>query len=73
MRVQLFSMKRNPFAQSLVDFRTRYNLTQVQCAALIPHLSVRMIEKWESEGSEPPPWVQLLLIDALIKNVKMIK
>jgi len=66
-------MKRNPFAQSLVDFRTRYSLTQSQCAALIPHFSVRMLQKYEQHASEPPVWVQLLLIDALLKNVKMIK
>jgi DNA-binding transcriptional regulator YiaG len=66
-------MKRNPFAQSLVDFRTRYSLTQSQCAALIPHFSVRMLQKYEQAASEPPVWVQLLLIDALLKNVKMIK
>jgi hypothetical protein len=59
-------MKRNPFAQSLVDFRTRYSLTQSQCAALIPHLSVRMIEKWENAGSEPPLWSQRLILDALL-------
>jgi len=66
-------MKRNPFAQSLVDFRTRYSLTQSQCAALIPHFSVRMLQKYEQHASEPPVWVQLLLIDALIKKAKKIK
>jgi DNA-binding transcriptional regulator YiaG len=58
-------MKRNPFAESLVVFRRQHNLSQTECSALIPHLSVRMIEKWERSASEPPLWSQCLILDAL--------
>jgi DNA-binding transcriptional regulator YiaG len=58
-------MKRKIFAHVLISFRNQHSLTQVECAALIPELSVRMIEKWERSGSEPPLWTQVLLLDAL--------
>lgn len=58
-------MKRNPFAESLVVFRRQHNLSQTECSALIPHLSVRMIEKWERGASAPPLWSQCLILDAL--------
>jgi hypothetical protein len=32
-----------------------------------------MLQKYEQEASEPPVWVQLLLIDALMKKAKKIK
>ena len=59
--------------QTLISIRRKYGLSQSQCARLIPGMPVRMLQKYEQHVSEPPVWVQLLLIDALIKNVKMIK
>jgi len=59
--------------QTLISIRRKYGLSQSQCARLIPGMPLRMLQKYEQEVSEPPVWVQLLLIDALIKNVKMIK
>jgi DNA-binding transcriptional regulator YiaG len=59
--------------QTLISIRRKYGLSQSQCARLIPEMPLKMLQKYEQEGSEPPLWVQLLLIDALIKNVKMIK
>jgi len=61
------------FAQTLISIRRKYGLSQSQCARLIPEMPLRMLQKYEQEVSEPPVWVQLLLIDALLKNVKMIK
>lgn len=61
------------FAHTLIAIRRKYGLSQSQCARLIPMMPLKMLQKYEQEGSEPPVWVQLLLIDALIKNVKMIK
>ena len=59
--------------QTLISIRRKYGLSQSQCARLIPEMPLRMLQKYEQEVSEPPVWVQLLLIDALLKNVKMIK
>jgi DNA-binding transcriptional regulator YiaG len=59
--------------QTLIAIRRAHGLSQSQCARLIPEMPLRMLQKYEQEVSEPPVWVQLLLIDALIKNVKMIK
>jgi len=59
--------------QTLISIRRKYGLSQSQCARLIPEMPLRMLQKYEQEVSEPPVWVQLLLIDALKKNVKMIK
>jgi DNA-binding transcriptional regulator YiaG len=59
--------------QTLIAIRRKHGLSQSQCARLIPGLPVRMLQKYEQHASEPPVWVQLLLIDALLKNVKMIK
>ena len=54
-----------PFASRILAFRDRHKLTQAQCAALIPHLSVRSLEKWERNTSCPPLWSQCLILDAL--------
>jgi len=59
--------------QTLISIRRKYGLSQSQCARLIPELPLRMLQKYEQQVSEPPAWVQLLLIDALKKNVKKIK
>ena len=59
--------------QALIAIRRKYGLSQSQCARLIPGLPVRMLQKYEQQVSEPPAWVQLLLIDALKKNAKKIK
>jgi len=59
--------------QTLIAIRRTYGLSQSQCARLIPQMPVRMLQKYEQEVSEPPLWVQLLLIDALKKNAKKIK
>lgn len=61
------------FAYALISIRRKYGLSQSQCARLIPEMPLKMLQKYEQEGSEPPLWVQLLLIDALLKNAKMIK
>jgi DNA-binding transcriptional regulator YiaG len=52
--------------QTLIAIRRKYGLSQSQCARLIPGLPVRMLQKYEQHVSEPPVWVQLLLIDALL-------
>ena len=62
-----------PLADKLIAIRRKYGLSQSQCARLIPELPLRMLQKYEQQVSEPPAWVQLLLIDALKKNVKKIK
>jgi DNA-binding transcriptional regulator YiaG len=59
--------------QTLIAIRRAHGLSQSQCARLIPMMPLKMLQKYEQEASEPPAWVQLLLIDALIKNAKMIK
>ena len=55
------------FAQQIRAERERLNLSQPETAALIPHLSHRMIAKWEAGGGEPPLWAQALLLAALAK------
>ena len=62
-----------PLADKLIAIRRKYGLSQSQCARLIPELPLRMMQKYEQGVSEPPLWVQLLLIDALKKNAKKIK
>ena len=62
-----------PLADKLIAIRQAYGLSQSQCARLIPELPLRMLQKYEQQVSEPPAWVQLLLIDALKKNAKKIK
>jgi DNA-binding transcriptional regulator YiaG len=62
-----------PLADKLIAIRQAYGLSQSQCARLIPELPLRMLQKYEQGVSEPPTWVQLLLIDALKKNAKKIK
>jgi DNA-binding transcriptional regulator YiaG len=60
-------------ADKLIAIRRKYGLSQSQCARLIPEMPLRMLQKYEQQVSEPPLWVQLLLIDALKKNVKKTK
>jgi DNA-binding transcriptional regulator YiaG len=60
-------------ADKLIAIRRKYGLSQSQCARLIPELPLRMLQKYEQQVSDPPAWVQLLLIDALKKNVKKTK
>jgi hypothetical protein len=55
-----------PFHLALASFRTRYNITQAQCASLIPHLSVRSLQQWECGARVPPLWSQRLILDALM-------
>lgn len=62
-----------PLADKLIAIRRKYGLSQSQCARLIPELPLRMLQKYEQGVSEPPLWVHLLLIDALIKKAKKIK
>jgi DNA-binding transcriptional regulator YiaG len=59
--------------QTLISIRRAHGLSQSQCARLIPGLPLKMLQKYEQEASQPPAWVQLLLIDALIKKAKKIK
>ena len=59
--------------QTLIAIRRKYGLSQSQCARLIPEMPLRMLQKYEQHVSEPPVWVQLLLINALLKKVKKIK
>jgi DNA-binding transcriptional regulator YiaG len=58
-------MQRDPFSASILAFRVWHKLSQAQCAALIPDLSVRSLEKWERGTSAPPLWSQRLILDAL--------
>ena len=58
-------MQINSFADALSSFRFCHNLSQLECAALIPYLSVRSLEKWERGASSPPLWSQCLILDAL--------
>ena len=60
-------------ADKLIAIRLKHGLSQSQCARLIPEMPLRMLQKYEQQVSEPPLWVQLLLIDALKKNAKKIK
>ena len=62
-----------PLADKLIAIRRKYGLSQSQCARLIPGLPLKMLQKYEQHVSEPPVWVQLLLIDALIEKAKKIK
>jgi DNA-binding transcriptional regulator YiaG len=62
-----------PLADKLIAIRRKHGLSQSQCARLIPQMPLRMFQKYEQQVSEPPAWVQLLLIDALKKNAKKIK
>ena len=62
-----------PLADKLIAIRRKYGLSQSQCARLIPQMPLRMLQKYEQQVSEPPAWVQLLLIDALKRNAKKIK
>jgi DNA-binding transcriptional regulator YiaG len=57
-----------PLADKLIAIRLKHRLSQSQCARLIPELPLRMLQKYEQQVSEPPAWVQLLLIDALKKK-----
>jgi DNA-binding transcriptional regulator YiaG len=59
--------------QTLISIRRKHGLSQSQCARLIPGMPLKMLQKYEQHASEPPVWVQLLLIDALIKKAKKIK
>ena len=58
-------MQINSFADAISSFRLCHNLSQLECAALIPYLSVRSLEKWERGASSPPLWSQCLILDAL--------
>jgi DNA-binding transcriptional regulator YiaG len=58
--------------QTLIAIRRKYGLSQSQCARLIPGLPVRMLQKYEQHVSEPPVWVQLLLIDALLTAARSL-
>ena len=62
-----------PLADKLIAIRRKHGLSQSQCARLIPEMPLRMLQKYEQQASEPPVWVQLLLIDALKRNAKKIK
>ena len=58
--------------QTLIAIRRKHGLSQSQCARLIPGLPVRMLQKYEQHVSEPPVWVQLLLIDALLTAARSL-
>ena len=58
-------MQVNSFADAISSFRLCHNLSQLECAALIPYLSVRSLEKWERGASSPPLWSQCLILNAL--------
>ena len=58
-------MQINSFADAISSFRLCHNLSQLECAALIPYLSVRSLEKWERGASAPPLWSQCLILNAL--------
>lgn len=62
------TMKPKTFADRLRAERERLNLSQAECAALLPPLSGRMIAKWEGGGGEPPEWVQPLIFEKLRRH-----
>jgi hypothetical protein len=55
-----------PFHLAIAAFRSWHKLSQAQCAALIPHLSVRSLQQWECGARVPPLWSQRLILDALL-------
>jgi hypothetical protein len=56
-------------SKALISFRIRAGLSQSQTVALIERLPLKTLQKYEQGGSEPPAWVQTLLIDALEKYI----
>jgi len=58
------------FADALIQIRSEHGLTQLQCAELIERFPFKMLQKYEQRASQPPPWVQILLIDALNNKLK---
>jgi hypothetical protein len=58
-----------PFHLAIAAFRSWHKLSQAQCAALIPHLSVRSFEQWEQGSRVPPLWSQGLILNALLLSV----
>ena len=54
-----------PFSSILRAARARLNLSQTECARLIPPLSVRVLQNWERGRNTPPEWAQPLIIYAL--------
>lgn len=54
-----------PFARQLRAERERLNLSQSECAALLPPLSVRTLQTWEHGSRVPPDWAQPLILSVL--------
>ena len=53
------------FSDQLRSERQRLNLSQSEAAALIPHLSHRLLQEWEAGRKTPPVWAQALMLAAL--------
>ena len=53
------------FAEQLKAVRRREGNSQAMAARLIHGLSTRTLQAWERGQQAPPPWVQLLVMEAL--------
>jgi transcriptional regulator with XRE-family HTH domain len=53
------------FADQLKAIRRRERISQATAARLIYRLSTRTLQAWERGQQAPPPWAQLLVLEAL--------
>ena len=56
------------FSDLLRAERARLNLSQTECAALIPPLPVRTLQCWEIAQRTPPDWAQPLILAHLRRH-----
>jgi len=53
------------FSEQLKAVRCREDFSQAKAAQLIHGLSTRTLQAWERGQQSPPPWAQLLVLEAL--------
>jgi len=53
------------FSEQLKAVRRREDFSQAKAAQLIHGLSTRTLQAWERGQQSPPPWAQLLVLEAL--------
>jgi hypothetical protein len=53
------------FSEQLKAIRRRERISQATAARLIHRLSTRTLQAWERGQQSPPPWAQLLVLEAL--------
>jgi transcriptional regulator with XRE-family HTH domain len=53
------------FSEQLKAIRRRERISQATAAGLIYRLSTRTLQAWERGQQAPPPWAQLLVLEAL--------